>query len=59
MMSTPAVMNDAGPPREGLHAAYPLEAWLLGHHPYEVPEILALPVDRGSKPYLDWVRAQT
>lgn len=24
-------------------------------HPYDVPEILALPVDRGYGPYLQWV----
>ena len=24
-------------------------------HPYEVPEILALPVERGSEPYLRWL----
>ena len=25
-------------------------------HPYELPEVLALPVAGGSEPYLDWVR---
>jgi len=25
-------------------------------HPYELPEVLALPVAGGSAPYLDWVR---
>lgn len=24
-------------------------------HPYEVPEILALPIQQGSKPYLHWL----
>jgi periplasmic divalent cation tolerance protein len=24
-------------------------------HPYQVPEVLCLPVDAGSGPYLDWV----
>ncbi|HSN71094.1 MAG TPA: divalent-cation tolerance protein CutA [Steroidobacteraceae bacterium] len=28
-------------------------------HPYEVPELIALPVDAGSDPYLAWVRACT
>ncbi|WP_369414090.1 divalent-cation tolerance protein CutA [Paracandidimonas lactea] len=28
-------------------------------HPYDVPEILVLPVAGGSAAYLDWVRAQT
>lgn len=25
-------------------------------HPYEVPEVLVLPVTAGHRPYLDWVR---
>ncbi|MDX1674987.1 MAG: divalent-cation tolerance protein CutA [Longimicrobiales bacterium] len=25
-------------------------------HPYEVPEVLVLPVEGGHAPYLDWVR---
>lgn len=24
-------------------------------HPYEVPEIIALPISEGSKDYLDWI----
>jgi len=28
-------------------------------HPYDVPEVLALQVDAGFGPYLDWVRAET
>ena len=28
-------------------------------HPYEVPEMLVLPVPQGLKAYLDWVRAET
>jgi periplasmic divalent cation tolerance protein len=27
-------------------------------HPYDVPEILVLPVDGGSTAYLDWVRTE-
>ena len=27
-------------------------------HPYEVPELLALPVEAGLAPYLDWVAAE-
>lgn len=33
-----------------------LEAALLELHPYEVPEILALPVAPGAPAYLDWVK---
>jgi len=28
-------------------------------HPYEVPEILVLPVAAGSRGYLDWIIAET
>lgn len=28
-------------------------------HPYDVPEVLALPVSDGHAEYLDWVRAET
>lgn len=39
---------------------YPVvERWLKEHHPYEEPEILALPVERGSESYLAWLAAQT
>ena len=27
-------------------------------HPYDVPEIMVLPVTGGSSAYLDWIRAQ-
>jgi periplasmic divalent cation tolerance protein len=33
-----------------------LQARLRELHPYEVPEILALPVCAGAENYLDWVR---
>ncbi len=32
-----------------------LEKTLRKIHPYEVPEILALPVTAGSRKYLDWI----
>ena len=35
-----------------------LERWLMEHHPYEVPEVIALPVTAGAAPYLDWVAGQ-
>jgi periplasmic divalent cation tolerance protein len=41
-------------------ARYPaLEAHLRELHPYSVPEIVALPVERGCEDYLTWVRAET
>ena len=30
---------------------------VLALHPYEVPEVLVLPVESGAATYLDWVRA--
>lgn len=36
-----------------------LEAAIRGTHPYEVPEIIALPVAAGLPAYLDWVVSET
>ncbi len=36
-----------------------LESALRARHPYELPEILAVPVAHGLSGYLDWVIAQT
>lgn len=36
-----------------------LEAALQAVHPYEVPEIIALPIDKGLPAYLDWVADET
>ncbi|MDH5576939.1 MAG: divalent-cation tolerance protein CutA [Betaproteobacteria bacterium] len=36
-----------------------LEALIRAHHPYELPEIIAVPIERGLPDYLDWVAAQT
>ena len=37
-------------------AAFPdLEAFLKTHHPYELPEIVAVHIVRGSADYLDWI----
>ena len=39
---------------------YPaLEQALRAAHPYELPEIIAMPVERGLPAYLDWVAAET
>ncbi len=38
-----------------LQAWEKLEQTLLELHPYDVPEIIALPVMAGSKDYLNWV----
>jgi periplasmic divalent cation tolerance protein len=41
-------------------ANYPaLEAKIGELHPYDLPEIIALPVERGLPAYLNWVAAET
>jgi len=36
-----------------------LETAIRDRHPYTVPEIIALPVERGLPAYLDWVATET
>ena len=39
---------------------YPeLEQALRAEHPYELPEIIAVPIEHGLPEYLGWVRAET
>jgi periplasmic divalent cation tolerance protein len=39
---------------------YPrVEAAIRAGHPYELPEIVAVPLLDGSRPYLDWLAAET
>ena len=41
-------------------ARYPeLEQAIRAHHPYELPEIVAVPIERGLPAYLDWIVAET
>jgi len=42
--------------RKDLFAA--VERAIKSLHPYEIPEILALPVINGNKEYLDWLREE-
>jgi len=35
-----------------------LEAEIKSNHPYEVPEILAIPITNGGKDYLNWLAAE-
>ena len=35
-----------------------LQQEILARHPYELPEIIAVPVEAGFQPYLDWVSAE-
>jgi len=41
-------------------ARYPeLEQLIKGRHPYELPEIIAVPLSAGLPAYLAWVAAET
>jgi len=41
-------------------ACYPaLERAIRERHPYDVPEIIAVPVTRGLPAYLEWVESET
>ena len=33
-----------------------LEAYIKAHHPYDVPEIVYLPITKGSSEYLSWMK---
>lgn len=36
-----------------------LEAAICERHPYDVPEIIALPIERGLPSYLSWIASET
>lgn len=41
-------------------ARYPeLEAHILKHHPWQNPELAAVPIEAGSKGCLEWIAAST
>lgn len=35
-----------------------LEERLLEQHPYELPELIAVPIEEGLGPYLSWINTQ-
>jgi periplasmic divalent cation tolerance protein len=36
-----------------------VEAAVRAGHPYELPEIVAVPIVQGFEPYVDWITAET
>jgi periplasmic divalent cation tolerance protein len=36
-----------------------VEAFIRSHHPYELPEVIALPVAGGLTAYLEWIAGET
>lgn len=35
-----------------------LKRWIASHHPYTIPEVIALKVADGSKAYLNWLAGE-
>ncbi len=35
-----------------------LKQSIIGHHPYELPEVIAVSVSEGHLPYLSWIDSQ-
>ncbi len=43
-----------------VRARYPaVESAIRASHSYEIPEIVACPIEEGSDPYLEWLRRET
>jgi periplasmic divalent cation tolerance protein len=41
-------------------ALYPsVEQYIRTHHPYDLPEVIAIPLTAGLAPYLEWVERET
>ena len=36
-----------------------IEHAILAQHPYELPEIISVPIEHGYQPYLNWLSEQT
>jgi periplasmic divalent cation tolerance protein len=36
-----------------------LESLIKENHPYETPEIIAIPIIAGNEDYLEWIKAET
>ena len=36
-----------------------VEALILAAHPYELPEVIAVPITHGLSQYLDWIAGET
>jgi periplasmic divalent cation tolerance protein len=35
-----------------------VQEYVTGHHPYELPEIIQVPIEGGSSAYLNWLEEQ-
>jgi len=34
-----------------------LKEFIEAHHPYDIPEIIAVPIEKGNSAYLKWLQA--
>jgi len=41
------------------HLFEELSNYVKANHPYDVPEVIALPIEQGSSSYLDWIKKVT
>jgi periplasmic divalent cation tolerance protein len=45
--------------RSRAHLVHALTAYVVERHPYDVPNVTALPIIAGNPDYLDWIRTET
>ncbi|MFQ6009144.1 MAG: divalent-cation tolerance protein CutA [Candidatus Zixiibacteriota bacterium] len=36
-----------------------LRAWVVNNHPYDLPEVISLPLSDGLSEYIEWVKRET
>ena len=36
-----------------------LRAWVVANHPYDLPEVISLPLSDGLSDYIEWVKKET
>ena len=36
-----------------------LRAWVVANHPYDLPEVISLPLSDGLSDYIEWVKRET
>ena len=41
------------------HNMSDLESYVIEHHPYDTPEFVAWPIDKGNQKYLHWIDMNT
>ena len=57
--SKPLLQPEVKLPAEPEYSQVQLQQAIISHHPYEVPEVIAMPVTDGHPAYLRWVATET